>query len=579
MFEKYKEHQLFFRLLSLFIIVICAQTLIVSYFIYSRSKEAYINSFNDSNTIILKKIQSDFEIINNNIEQLFTRLDNNAVVEAFFSNNNNTPEEEFRLSKEIQTELSQTKEIYHSLFSNLVIFGENKKSFYQNAAVASMTTEEVLQSELFQQVNENNASTQMVFKMNGFSVQHANTPGILFIKKLRNKNYHTYAYVTIFIPSENLANVFTSLLNPEVSQISIIDQNNQIIAATSSSEISKKLPENLRNLPTNQLITRKNYQYYHLPIYGLDISLINRISLTSLVTEMNVIQPTIIIISFSIILVGIFIFIFLNRNTQAIYRLVNSVKATKEKEFNHQVKVEGTYEIQVLATTINRMLKDLHDYFINYSKKEKEKRLFEFQAMQAQIHPHFIYNTLTSIKFLIWQGESNKAVIGIDNFIVLLRSTIGKQDEIVTIEEEMRSVKSYIEVLSLRFGDKISTSFIIPDELLKLKVPKMIIQPIIENAYLHAFDDYMEGYISIFVRQNDNLLIIDIIDNGVGFKESQPKNNKRHFSGIGMKNVDERIKLMFGNAYGLSVKSELSIGTTISFKLPLIEDTNEIIDK
>ncbi len=190
--------------------------------------------------------------------------------------------------------------------------------------------------------------------------------------------------------------------------------------------------------------------------------------------------------------------------------------------------------------------------------------------MQAQIQPHFIYNTLTSLKFLIWQKENQKAIHGIDHFIDLLRSTIGKKAETITVEEELKSVQSYIHILSLRYGDDIATRIMVPDELYPFKVPNMMIQPIIENAFLHAFQTKKSGFITLFGKIHETQLIFEIVDNGDGFDTNQKKKNKDYFSGIGVKNVNERIKLLYGKEYGLQIQSIMGVGTTVKITLLLI---------
>ena len=191
--------------------------------------------------------------------------------------------------------------------------------------------------------------------------------------------------------------------------------------------------------------------------------------------------------------------------------------------------------------------------------------------MQAQIQPHFIYNTLTSLKFLIWQGKNEETITGIDHFIDLLRSTIGKKEELITVGEELNSVQSYILILALRYGDEISTRIMVPEELFSFKVPNMMIQPIIENAYLHAFQSKKTGFITLFGKLHDDSLIFEVVDSGDGFDTSLTKKTTDFFSGIGIKNVDERIRLSFGEAYGLTIESFIGVGTTVRITLPIIE--------
>ena len=131
-------------------------------------------------------------------------------------------------------------------------------------------------------------------------------------------------------------------------------------------------------------------------------------------------------------------------------------------------------------------------------------------------------------------------------------------------------MQSYIHILSLRYGDDIATRIMVPDELYPFKVPNMMIQPIIENAFLHAFQTKKSGFITLFGKIHETQLIFEIVDNGDGFDTNQKKKNKDYFSGIGVKNVNERIKLLYGKEYGLQIQSIMGVGTTVKITLPLI---------
>ena len=239
------------------------------------------------------------------------------------------------------------------------------------------------------------------------------------------------------------------------------------------------------------------------------------------------------------------------------------------------VPIHGTSEIRTLGTTINHLLTTIDDHHNRLLQNEQRKRALEIKAMQAQIQPHFIYNTLTSIKFLVWQQKNNEAILGIESFIDLLRSTIGNKKEIIPVSEEIKSVESYIAILTLRYGDNISTKLMIPEELSVLYMPSMIIQPIIENAYLHAFQKKTSGFITVYATVKEEIFVLEVIDTGDGFDTSQTKKEKDYFSGIGIENVQERIQLLYGEPFGLSIQSIIGIGTTVTISLPVLSKTKQ----
>lgn len=236
---------------------------------------------------------------------------------------------------------------------------------------------------------------------------------------------------------------------------------------------------------------------------------------------------------------------------------------------------EGTEEIQELSKAYNTMLERINQYIEERMKIQEEKRNAEIHALQMQINPHYMYNTLASIKWLTWQGDVKKSTAVIDAFISLLRNTISNTDEFVTVEQEVANLKNYVLINQTRYGDAVGVEFYVVDKCKEYLVPKLILQPFVENAFFHAFPEGMEGEIFVFIKEEKKYLRFDIEDNGVGMDAEQlyTLNNKKdkkseHFTGIGINNVDDRIKLIYGMDYGINIVSEKDKGTTITILLP-----------
>ena len=221
------------------------------------------------------------------------------------------------------------------------------------------------------------------------------------------------------------------------------------------------------------------------------------------------------------------------------------------------------------------MLERINQYIEERMKIQEEKRNAEIHALQMQINPHYMYNTLASIKWLTWQGDVKKSTAVIDAFISLLRNTISNTDEFVTVEQEVANLKNYVLINQTRYGDAVGVEFYVVDKCKEYLVPKLILQPFVENAFFHAFPEGMEGEISVFIKEEKKYLRFDIEDNGVGMDAEQlyTLNNKKdkkseHFTGIGINNVDDSIKLIYGMDYGINIVSEKDKGTTITILLP-----------
>lgn len=260
------------------------------------------------------------------------------------------------------------------------------------------------------------------------------------------------------------------------------------------------------------------------------------------------------------------------------FKLLGSYKLDYDKSENPNYGYdgwEGTEEIQELSKAYNTMLERINQYIEERMKIQEEKRNAEIHALQMQINPHYMYNTLASIKWLTWQGDVKKSTAVIDAFISLLRNTISNTDEFVTVEQEVANLKNYVLINQTRYGDVVGVEFYVVDKCKEYLVPKLILQPFVENAFFHAFPEGMEGEISVFIKEEKKYLRFDIEDNGVGMDAEQlyTLNNKKdkkseHFTGIGINNVDDRIKLIYGMDYGINIVSEKDKGTTITILLP-----------
>jgi two-component system sensor histidine kinase YesM len=217
---------------------------------------------------------------------------------------------------------------------------------------------------------------------------------------------------------------------------------------------------------------------------------------------------------------------------------------------------------------MKRNIKELMEENIN---KEKKKRNAELNALQAQISPHFLFNTLNSVRWAIINKNNDKAENMVLSLVKLLRMTINKQGEEISIAEEIDNIKNYIAIIKMRHGMNFEISYEIRDDLENYRVPRLLLQPIIENSIIHGFQGVSEGgYITVKVRKEERVLIT-ICDNGNGFnyKEKNLSESKNlRFSGIGIKNVEERIKLNYGDDYGVLFKSEQGKGTKVILCLP-----------
>lgn len=555
-----KKNQLFTYLLAIVVVSVITVCLITVMVVLTRSKNTYVEANLQANTILLDKIQDDYETLNENMNRIFETVDNSQVVEHFLKESDNRSQTIVDLKKE----MSMTRSVFEDTPSNLILLGKNGQTFFQNDGVRNQSIEDFLAGPLIQKVDEESAVSQYFYLDSGLTTSTFEKPGLLFIRKLSDTQ-SVFGYALIFISEAHFSSIYQDLLDANLHQLFILDANNNVISSNQKQQLGTHFDVPNSSEKAAQNVNQK-------PLYSYNFMLYDIFNESKLIQNMNLIQPTILITVLGILLVTISAFFVIRKTTQPIYHLIDALPAVTQGDFSHTVKLEGTFETRELGRAYNLMLQDLQSYFDHLIRTESEKRLIEIQSLQMQIQPHFIYNTLTAIKFLIWQNDQEKASTALENFIQLLRHTLSNKEEMAPLKDELAIVNSYINILQLRYGEGIQTNIFSDEESENIPVPKMILQPIIENVYLHAFPNGQEGFVHIFSRVSNQQLKIEIIDNGIGFEPRlhKPQNHdlKQHYSGIGLKNINERLQLLYGYKFGLHVHSELGKGTTITLLLP-----------
>ena len=271
------------------------------------------------------------------------------------------------------------------------------------------------------------------------------------------------------------------------------------------------------------------------------------------------------------------------RIARPILKLNESVKKWEAGDKNPNIYIGGTSEVEHLGRTLAATLSQIRVLMDDIVIEQEEKRKSELDALQSQINPHFLYNTLESIVWMI-EGERYKdAVYMVTELSSLFRISLSKGKTIISIADEIKHAKNYMNIQKIRYKNSFTVDFDIDDEILDCCTVKLIIQPLLENAIYYGVEG-MDGDGEIYVRgyRKEDDIFIDVTDNGIGIpsdslRELLEEDNhvRKHGSGVGMINVHKRIKLRFGENYGLEIESELDEGTTVRIHLPYIVYNDE----
>lgn len=290
------------------------------------------------------------------------------------------------------------------------------------------------------------------------------------------------------------------------------------------------------------------------------------------ITEKFILTLTLVIVGSFIIIYKLSIWI-----TKPVINMKNTMKQVMDGNLNLKIEVDRNDEIGSLEESFNNMIKWLEESIEEIKEQEKQKRIAELSFLQAQINPHFLYNTLSGVRFLVSMNKNEEAEEMIFKFTKLLRNILPKASELISLNEEIEIVIDYIELQKIRYPNLFKVDIFIQESIKSIKVPALILQPVVENAIFYSIDNEgKKGKIRIIGYSEEEKIIIEVIDNGKGMSNRQINDvfkNKEAMNRVGLINVHERIQLNYGKMYGIEIISEKGKGTRIRYILPKKGDT------
>lgn len=250
----------------------------------------------------------------------------------------------------------------------------------------------------------------------------------------------------------------------------------------------------------------------------------------------------------------------------------------EDKQFYSAIAVAGPDEISSLIDTYNKMVKEIRGLLTRVKDEYEQKEEMRFRALQAQINPHFILNTLNNIKWMAYIRGNGDVGDMLSNLGGILEGSIGRGGSLIPLKEEIEYIKNYIGLMELKYHDKLSLLLEIPEDLMDQEVIRIMLQPVIENSLIHGIEKIdAPGLIAIKAVRDEERFLLTVSDNGPGISADRIQElEKRLSSGseeppperIGLKNVHDRIRMQYGDEYGISISGRPGHGTTVTFALP-----------
>ncbi|CDF57681.1 sensor histidine kinase [Thermobrachium celere] len=299
-------------------------------------------------------------------------------------------------------------------------------------------------------------------------------------------------------------------------------------------------------------------------------------SLGNMITIFKIIG--ILLITFIIILIAFLMYSSskVSKNkTRDLDKILKALENVQNGDLNTRLNIKTNIEFKIISDAYNKMLDDIKNLIELNKEEAKHSIISEIKQLESQFNPHFLFNTLEVIKYMIKINpqDATKMII---NLSKLLRYSIDNNYSEVSIEDELNYTKSYLEIIKTRFKEKFEYDIKVDNHLINCLVPKLIFQPIIENCVEHGYKGDNKLNIDICIENKNNNLNISIKDNGIGINQSKLeeineilKNNQNKSNHLGIYNVHRRIQLLYGDEYGIKIKSKENVGTEVFIKLPL----------
>lgn len=390
-------------------------------------------------------------------------------------------------------------------------------------------------------------------------------------KEIKDKNNKRLGFVVINLSYKFLEDFLSTINFGKDGYVFILSSEEELLFKSKNMEdfgkkdyeklLKKRMkPEKMDFVSSNVFIPNTQWKLVGISFSNAISNLKKQLIESSLILALIVFVLT--------LLVSIFVS---KKISKPIIYLIGEIKKTDKKLYKIKSLPQASSEIQILTKEYNNLIDRIFVLTEDIEKKEEQKRTYQVKALQSQINPHFLYNTLDTILWLVEFGENEKAIKVTKNLGMLLRNSLNIDEDFVKLDKEIEHAKNYLDIQKIRYDNKFTYEFIKKIETSSLYVPKLILQPIIENAIYHGIrEKKSKSYIKIIVEKNPEYLIIKIIDNGLGPKEKK-ENIPTKLGGIGMENVNNRIKLLCGEKYNLKIQRENG-ETIVTYKLKIIKE-------
>ena len=417
-----------------------------------------------------------------------------------------------------------------------------------------------------------------IVSLNNYINSNGNLVSLSLCKSIQTENGVIVGFVVLDIYKNYLSMIADRINIGVFSELLLVDPTRNLVSDLYHPENDgnfSHLPF-LTKVPSLSagLLIEDGRMITYQPLLINNISVIGTVHLNVIMTNLAYLMRITLWILLVCLVLSVLLAILISRSiSNPIKELILSMSKVERGDLNVRIESSREDEIGVLFKKFNIMTERIQKLMKKNLEEQSQLMTAERKALQAQINHHFLYNTLNTIKSISKLEGVESITTIVTQLGKLLRSTIENDEEFVTLGESLALVESYLAIQRIRFGDKIQTSIQAPKELYLHPFPKLILQPIIENAVIHGLEQKVgNGKIDLEIQRTDKEMVIIITDDGLGMDNPEQFIEGTDTNNIGLHNVHRRLQLYYGKNYGINVDSSHNNGTRVIIRVPLMEE-------
>jgi two-component system, sensor histidine kinase YesM len=411
-------------------------------------------------------------------------------------------------------------------------------------------------------------------------------PYLITIGRRIQSDNSSNSYLIISLKENEIMKLFSQFKSEKRAKFYLTNHSGEIYSSLNTDEIGTTLPYDVAN-SDYQIVDYEEEKHLLVsyPVSYSDWRLVSLVPYKDTIGSINMVTRTTILIQGGFLVLFLIGLILLVREfTKPITRLHHVTKAIKQGDLTARIHLSGSNDVAQLGHSFNHMLDTIEEMIEQIKIKEEAKRNAELEMLQAQINPHFLFNVLNAIRLKIkMDGNAGSASL-IYSLSALLRMTINRNNAFISLEEELTIVKHYVDLMNFRHQHDVDLEIHVSEAASRIEVPRFFLQPVIENAIIHGKNNRTETIKINANEQSNSYLELIITDNGKGMDATtlerlQEKvyksdsntyiKSNQSFNGIGVQNVYQRMKLIYGEAFQMWIDSIVGEGTTLTFHIPL----------